>query len=701
MTYTRQFFRSLFLLLFGSATTFAAAPIPIELDPSRSTDLQIETVGGGEYRLITTGAASQVYTKPITGDVDPENHTVLSFEYFAVQNVNLLIVYPGPVVTRDFRLVGSMPLAEGWSEVTVDLTSIDGQRIQPDFGFFRLHFAGRAEIDFRVRNIRLRAASADEIRQREQRDAMLKADLEVSATIADYLRRIYHGFLTEAFYQDDTIVIRGTVPEGYPAALIELPLWKREFKEGALNAGGLRTHPVDAGNFELSLPRFPGAGEDRLLYRYALVHESENGRELLSAVRWVDPTPFNEPPRIPRPDNIKGMGGLDAKRVAEYLELGVANVGINVLLASYLLPSERPGAIRWDYAGETFWMNPEHVAKLDEQMRIAREANLAVNLVLLVERPQHIHFPEIRRFVHPDFTSRGIHAMPNVTDPIGQKLYAAVMDFLSARYDGSSDEFAPVRDWVVHNEVDAGIVWTNAGEKSMGNYMDLYHRSMRLMHNLVRVRQPQAEVHISLTHRWTESRQNIYAPRELLERLLEYSHLEGDFRWGIAQHPYPTNLFNPRTWEDPRTNFTLDTPLITFRNLEVLDYWIRLPENRYKGSKVRSLVLTEQGLNSWGLDEQALLDQAAGLAFAWHKIQRLESVRVFIYHRWVDHPNEGGLQLGLRQNAPGTTQQPGEKKPSWHVFQALGTEKEEEASAFALPIVGLESWDDIIRPVER
>lgn len=687
------------LLILGTCASFAAAPISVELDPGRTTDLKVEPLSEGAYRLISTGAAAQVYTRPVTADVDPERHTVLSFEYFSVKPISLLVLYPGPTVTRDFRLTGTMPLAEGWSEVTVDLTAIEGQRLQSDFGFFRLHFGGK-DLDFRIRNIRLRSATAEEVRLQNEREAMRAADLETSATIQNYLRRIFPGYLTEAYLHNDQVVLMGSVPDGFKAELIELPLWKRAFEDGALDAKALRSHPLKAGNFRLSLPRFPEPGQDRLLHRFALVHNTGSGRELLSPVRYVDPTPFNDPERRPKPDNIKGMGGLDADRLDEYRDLGVANVGLNVLLASYLLPGERPGAIPWEYAGETFWMNPDHVAKLDAQMRLAREAKLAVDLVLLVEKPTQIHFPAIRRFVHPDYTSRGIHAMPNVTDPEGQRLYAAVMDFLAARYDGNSEAFAPVKDWVVHNEVDAGIVWTNAGEKSLGNYMDIYHRSMRLMHNLVRARNPESEVLITLTHRWTESRSNIYAPRAMLERLVEYSHLEGDFRWGIAQHPYPTNLFNPRTWEDPRTDLTFDTPLITFRNLEVLDDWIRRPENRYKGTMVRSLCLTEQGLNSWGLDEEALLDQAAGLAYAWNKLKRLESVRVFIYHRWVDHPNEGGLQLGLRQNAPGTTQEPGEKKPSWHVYQALGTPAEEEATAFALPIIGLESWDNIIRPVE-
>jgi len=678
-----------------------AASVTFSFDADRATDLEVEPLGGGEYRMEITGGGARVYTETITEDLDPEKHSILSLEYFSVKPITFMVVYPGPVVTRDFRLVANMPLAEGWSTVTVDLTSIPGQSIGPDTGFFRLHFAGKAGTEFRIRNLELRNPTESELREQEQREARIEADRRVTRQIEEYLLTIFPGFVTETRLEGETILVEGVAPEADKVALVEVPLWTRVFEEGALDEIGPGA-AVESGFFSLEIPRFDGEGGDRLLSGFALVGEVDGTRKLLSPVRFIDPNPYEDVVRRPIPKaGIKGMGGLDANRIAEYRELGVVNVGVNVMLGSYLLPGPVENAIPWEYAGRTYWMNPNHVKKLDEQMRVAKKNDLGVDLVLLMEKPSQIHFPRLRKILpHPDYTPRGIYAMPNMTNREGVLHYAAVIDFLAARYAPGNEEFAVVKDWVVHNEVDAAIVWTNAGDKSMTNLMDLYVRSMRLMHNLVRVRNPNAEVLISLTHRWTEKRSQIYAPKEMLERLVEYSHLEGDFRWGIAQHPYPTDLFDPTTWDDPRTNFTLDSPLITFRNLEVLDYWIRLPENRYRGQKVRSLALTEQGLNSKGLSEEAQLDQAAGLAYAWNKIKRLESVRLFIYHRWVDHPNEGGLQLGLRVNQPGTTQGPGEKKLAWEVYRAMGTPEEEEATAFALPIVGLENWDDIIQPVQ-
>ena len=63
--------------------------------------------------------------------------------------------------------------------------------------------------------------------------------------------------------------------------------------------------------------------------------------------------------------------------------------------------------------------------------------------------------------------------------------------------------------------------------------------------------------------------------------LLDFSAAEGDFDWAIAYHPYPQNLFDPRVWADTEATFTFDTPKITYKNLEVLDAWVRQPRARF------------------------------------------------------------------------------------------------------------------------
>ena len=114
--------------------------------------------------------------------------------------------------------------------------------------------------------------------------------------------------------------------------------------------------------------------------------------------------------------------------------------------------------------------------------------------------------------------------------------------------------------------------------------------------------------------------------------------------------------------------------------------------------ETRTILLSEQGFHSVPGNRESLLDQAAAIAYAWKKIEPIDSIKAFHYHRWIDHENEGGLHLGLWTVRPGTVTLPAEKKPSWDIFQALGTEREADAIAFAKERIGIEEWSEIRLP---
>src|SRR5204862_2329390 len=175
---------------------------------------------------------------------------------------------------------------------------------------------------------------------------------------------------------------------------------------------------------------------------------------------------------------------------------------------------------------------------------------------------------------HPDAHPSGIYVMPNVDSPQGHQAYAAALEFLARRYTRPDRQFGRIHHWIMHNEVDAGWEWTNAGEKNALDYLNLYQKSLRTAFLIARQYDPHAKVFISLTHHWNvQGSPHLYPARKLLELLLDFSRAEGDFDWAIAYHPYPQDLRNPRVWKDTQVKFTFDTPKITFKNLEVLDAW--------------------------------------------------------------------------------------------------------------------------------
>jgi hypothetical protein len=284
--------------------------------------------------------------------------------------------------------------------------------------------------------------------------------------------------------------------------------------------------------------------------------------------------------------------------------------------------------------------------------------------------------------------------MPNVTSAEGISLYGAVLDLMAERWSRRDGKYGRVHHWIMHNEVDAGWVWTNAGEKEAISYLDLYQRSMRLMDLIARQYDPNSRTFISLTHFWAGAGdKRWYGSKRLIDLLAAFTRAEGDFPWALAYHPYPQDLFNPRTWEDKEATFRFDSHLVTPKNLEVLDAYMKRPELLYQG-KVRPVHLSENGFNSKEYTPKELEDQAAGMALAWKKMAGLSSIESWQYHNWVDNRGEGGLKIGLRK-FPDEPGDPLGKKPIWHLYQALGTPREDELADPYLKTIGIGSWDEL------
>jgi hypothetical protein len=284
--------------------------------------------------------------------------------------------------------------------------------------------------------------------------------------------------------------------------------------------------------------------------------------------------------------------------------------------------------------------------------------------------------------------------MPNLTTARAFNQYAAALEFLASRYSETTSAHGRIHHWIMHNEVDQGQIWTNMGNQPMMRYLDRYIKSMRICYNIVRQYDPEASILGSYTHDWT-SDGGEYSPKEMLERTVDYSEAEGDFRWGVAYHPYPQNLARPDFWiRDKESTDSDDAPFVTFRNPQVIDRWIRQPRNLYKGSVKRVLFFSENGTSSPSYGESDLALQAAGACLAWKKIEQLDGVDAIQWHSWKDNATEAaqGLRLGLHAMAiDGWNDHAA--KPVWYVWQAAGTEKEEAVFAPYLDVIGISSWD--------
>ena len=191
------------------------------------------------------------------------------------------------------------------------------------------------------------------------------------------------------------------------------------------------------------------------------------------------------------------------------------------------------------------------------------------------------------------------------------------------------------------------------------------------------------------------SDQESYPTRTFLEHFARIAKERGDFAWHLAHHPYPDDLGNPRTWLDKDAWPTDNSPHITFKNLEVACRWNLRPELLWQGQP-RRIILSEQGLHCLATPDGEQL-QAAGFAYVWEKVSRLDGIDALIWHRHVDHAHEGGLRLGLWSFKPGTISEPYKKRQFYDLFLKAGTPAWPEAATFALPITGLQSWDELTK----
>ena len=460
------------------------------------------------------------------------------------------------------------------------------------------------------------------------------------------------------------------------------------------------------GQFEILVPRIAKYNEtfyDRIYSRWFLAYRSNDELYMCSYGRYVTKTYIGHhfPPLTPQ--TKKGLGDFKYNHLyTDLKDLGISYISFNIRINNFLRLTSSPDHIPFEYNGKTYYADKRKIEKYDRTIRCAAEHGINVSAIILVYPELWSRDSQVGRILeHPEYKRCGAYTMPNLTNIDSVNLYAAALDFLAARYNRPDGKYGRIHRWIVHNEVNSGNVWTNAGNKKLVEFMDIYVKSMRMVYYTARKYDADAEVFISLDHCWNEEyvEPNCYPGAKVMDTLMAYCKAEGDFKWGVAIHPYPENLLDPKAWLDKKATYATDTPYITFKNLEVLDDWIKHTASTYEGKK-RTLLLSEQNPNSMDYTDEALQEQAAGLAYAWKKMEVCDGIDAYFAHSWIDAHFEGGLKTGLRKY-PDDPDDPYGIKLSWKVFRDAGTENEKQTFEFAKEIIRISSWSEITHPVEN
>jgi len=390
--------------------------------------------------------------------------------------------------------------------------------------------------------------------------------------------------------------------------------------------------------------------------------------------------------------------GLQVEMVDDALALGVKHAALNFNLTPLIDLKDDTNNPAWEYAGRTYRFRRSQLDGMDRRIKQLSDQGVVVSLIVLTY--QSGEPARDRLMIHPGCITNAPNRLGNfntVTEE-GRGAFGAAMEFCAERWSRPDKKYGRVSGYIMGNEVNSHWWWANMGRVTMTEFANDYLRVMRLAHDAVRRQSSWARVYMSLEHHWNirydrKSEHTSFPAREFIDYFARRARTDGDFDWHVAFHPYPENLFEPRFWMDKSaSNNVLTTPRITFKNIELLPAYLRRPELLYNGQP-RRIILSEQGFHTpKGTNGEII--QAAAYALAYKKIEAIEGIDAFILHRHVDNKGEGGLMLGLRGLTPNATEARPKKK-SWEVFRASDTPEWEMAFEFALPVVGLKSWNEV------
>ncbi len=506
---------------------------------------------------------------------------------------------------------------------------------------------------------------------------------QMAANIKDYLAKDYPSKVTNVQVTSDKVIIKGNCGGSGTYLLAEITPWQ--------DVTELEKYPytqdLSGGGFTVTVDRIvpnrEGIRYDKVFSKWAVVKVDGDRQTLDSHARYADDVvPKKSAEAVPL-RNKKGFGAGDIDLYfSDCKEMNVGSITMNVVLNDYI-KGEGSG---YSYGGQNYSLGA-FKDYVDRVTRRAGEMDLVVSAIILCQTNSIFKDPE---------NKGGNYTMPNLTTAKAFNLYAAALEHMASTHCTPGNR---ISHWIMHNEVDFANEWTNMGDQPMQRYIDRYIKSMRICYNIVRQYDQNASVLGSYTHCWTVADGN-YAPKKMLEATVAYSEAEGDFRWGVAYHPYPQDLTKPSFWvNDTQATYSLNSKYVTFKNLEVIDAWIRQKENFYKGKTKRVLFLSEQGTNSPSYSESDLALQAAGGAWAWKKVSKLDGIDAIQWHNWADNKAEGGLRIGLRTFAEGSVSNL-TPKPVWYVWKAAGTAEEDSVFDQYKTTLGISDWDSILNTVE-
>ena len=360
------------------------------------------------------------------------------------------------------------------------------------------------------------------------------------------------------------------------------------------------------------------------------------------------------------------------------------------------------------YNGKTYYFVSERMGEYDTLISNMTRAGISVSVGLL-----NMYRAGFEYMLHPGVTadSSVTNYALNTSTREGLETAAAVNHFLAERYNGTDPSRGRVDNWIFGNEVNDGRHYYYMGPQEIENFVAEYLQSFRVVYTAIKSAYSNANVYICLEHYWgTADNLNDYGGKHFVDLFSQYAKQQGDIDWGLAYHPYSFPASDPDILNDSMPSVdhlgnatfgvevtdSLDTPVITMKNLYLLTQYFHTSGLLNENGEVRSIILSEQGYTSYSnITGKNEAKQAANIALAYYIAQMNPDVDAFILRGHTDADEVTQYyKFGLRNQI--SAFQPGSEKFSHGIYKYLNTVDSLEYSRFAKAALNIRDWSDVV-----
>ena len=278
--------------------------------------------------------------------------------------------------------------------------------------------------------------------------------------------------------------------------------------------------------------------------------------------------------------------------LGDALNLGVKHTTVNIPYHQLV-----GGNLKYKYNGKTYNFNGDLIKDYDKMISAFSAKGIVVTAILLNGRNDN--YPELHEAGLAKRKEAFYYGF-NVSTEQGYETTRALLSFMAERYSGAHDDYGRVSNWIVGNEINNNLNWNYTGPMDIDSYTKLYSKVFRVAYTAIKSQSRNARVFFSTDYEWKRANSNLmYGAKDFIDRFNADIRDEGNIEWGLAYHPYPHPMTEPEFWDDDQTgavNNTEDSPVVNFKNLNVLTDYFQKDIMRDAGGNVRHIILSGGGL---------------------------------------------------------------------------------------------------------